>query len=100
MATGFNLARPEDGHRWSRLAAALVDRTQAGPLRQASLHDAIGVVFFAEKNFARAEQEHTLALKLLDILRKSDLQKLAKGAPRENVRKAALKLYEKRNRLR
>ena len=39
-----------------------------------------------------------VALKLIDILRKSDLQKLAKGAPRENVRKAALKLYEKRNR--
>ena len=39
-----------------------------------------------------------VALKLLEILRKSDLQKLAKGAPRENIRKAALKLYEKRNR--
>jgi hypothetical protein len=39
-----------------------------------------------------------LALKLLDGLRKPDLQKLAKGAPRETLRRAALKLYEKRNR--
>ncbi len=39
---------------------------------------------------------HPVAMKLLELLRTPDLQKLAKGAPRENLRKAALKAYLRR----
>ncbi len=39
---------------------------------------------------------HPVAMNLLELVRTPDLRKLAKAAPRENLRKAALKAYLKR----
>jgi tetratricopeptide (TPR) repeat protein len=61
---GDDLARPTDGHRWSRHAHALIKRGDLGLPLQAALATAIGSVYQGQGEYADAKRQHERSLAL------------------------------------
>ncbi len=64
VLVGDDLARPRDGHRWSRHAQALIRRGDLGLASQAALATAIGSVYHGQGDYPHAKAQHERSLAL------------------------------------